>query len=86
MTSIYDLGVRQFGVFVDDCGVPYDDPSLKQCADRLTGLQNMIDAKWNQPDTPAADTVKPLQYVPQLYAYSWAKPELISSVGRAQDF
>ena len=73
---MYGLGVRQFGVFVDDCGVPYDDPSLKQCADRLAGLQNMIDAKWNQPGTPAADTVKPLQYVPQLYAYSWAKPEL----------
>ncbi len=73
---MYELGVRQFGVFVDDCGVPYDDPSLKQCADRLAGLQNLIDAKWNQPDTPAADTVKPLQYVPQLYAYSWAKPEL----------
>ena len=73
---MYGLGVRQFGVFVDDCGVPYDDPSLKQCADRLAGLQNMIDAKWNQPGTAAADTVKPLQYVPQLYAYSWAKPEL----------
>ncbi len=73
---MYGLGVRQFGVFVDDCGVPYDDPSLKQCADRLTDLQNMIDIKWNQPGTAAADTVKPLQYVPQLYAYSWAKPEL----------
>lgn len=73
---MYGLGVRQFGVFVDDCGVPYDDPSLKQCADRLAGLQNMIDAKWNQPGAAAADTVKPLQYVPQLYAYSWAKPEL----------
>ena len=73
---MYGLGVRQFGVFVDDCGVPYDDPSLKQCADRLADLQNMIDAKWNQPGAAAADTVKPLQYVPQLYAYSWAKPEL----------
>lgn len=73
---MYGLGVRQFGVFVDDCGVPYDAPSLKQCADRLAGLQNMIDAKWNQPGAAAADTVKPLQYVPQLYAYSWAKPDM----------
>ncbi len=73
---MYGLGVRQFGVFVDDCGVPYDDPSLKQCADRLAGLQSMIDAKWNQPGAAAADTVKPLQYVPQLYAYSWAKPDM----------
>lgn len=73
---MYNLGVRQFGVFVDDCGVPYDDPSLKQCADRLAALQNMLDEQWNKPGTAAADTVKPLQYVPQLYAYSWAKPEL----------
>ncbi len=73
---MYNLGVRQFGVFVDDCGVPYDDPSLKQCADRLSDLQNLIDKKWNQPGTAPADQVKQLQYVPQLYAYSWVKPEL----------
>lgn len=74
--KMYGLGVRQFGVFVDDCGVPYDDPSLKQCADRLTDLQNMIDSKWNQPGTAPENMVKQLQYVPQLYAYSWAKPEM----------
>lgn len=73
---MYNLGVRQFGVFVDDCGVPYDDPSLKQCADRLSALQQLIDSKWNQPGTPPAKQVKQLQYVPQLYAYSWVKPEL----------
>ena len=72
---MYDLGVRQFGVFVDDVGVPYDTPSLKQCADRLSDLQNMIDQRWNAPGTPAADMVKPLQYVPQLYAYSWTTPD-----------
>ncbi len=72
---MYDLGVRQFGVFVDDVGVPYDSPSLKQCAERLTDLQNMIDQKWNQPGTPADQMVKQLQYVPQLYAYSWATPD-----------
>lgn len=72
---MYDLGVRQFGVFVDDVGVPYDDPSLKQCANRLSDLQHMIDQKWNQPGTPADKMVKQLQYVPQLYAYSWATPE-----------
>lgn len=74
--KMYDLGVRQFGVFVDDCGVPYDDPSLKQCADRLSDLQNLIDNKWNQPGTAPENMVKQLQYVPQLYAYSWAKPEM----------
>lgn len=74
--KMYELGVRQFGVFVDDCGVPYDDPSLKQCADRLSNLQELVDTKWNQPGTAPADMVKQLQYVPQLYAYSWVKPEL----------
>ena len=73
--SMYALGVRQFGVFVDDVGVPYDAPSLKLCADRLTDLQNRIDARWNVPGTAPADTVKALNYVPQLYAYSWTTRE-----------
>ena len=72
---MYQLGVRQFGVFVDDVGVPYDTPSLKQCADRLSDLQNMTDTKWNTPGASVADMVKPLQYVPQLYAYSWTTAE-----------
>ena len=69
--SMYGLGVRQFGVFVDDVGVPYDDPTLRLCADRLTDLQNRIDARWNVSGAAPSDTVKPLNYVPQLYAYSW---------------
>ncbi len=73
---MYNLGVRQFGVFVDDVGVPYDSPSLELCANRLSELQNMVDAKWNKEGTKPSDMVKPLQYVPQLYAYSWVKPEL----------
>ena len=72
---MYDLGVRQFGVFVDDVGVPGDEPTLKQGADRLADLQHMVDKRWNQPGTKAADMVKPLQYVPQLYAYSWVEAE-----------
>lgn len=68
---MHNLGVRQFGVFVDDVGVPNDSASLKLGSDRLTILQQMIDAKWNRAKVPAADTVKPLHYVPQLYAYSW---------------
>ena len=78
--SMYDLGVRQFGVFVDDVGVPYDRPSQLFGADRLTQLQNRIDERWNGVSAAPADQVKPLQYVPQLYAYSWTTPE------RAQGF
>lgn len=69
--SMYSLGVRQFGVFVDDVGVPYDAPSQKICADRLTELQEMVDARWNTAGASADAKVKPLHYVPQLYAYSW---------------
>ena len=73
--SMYELGVRQFGVFVDDVGVPSDTKVLKLCADNLAALQNAIDEKWNRPGVSPADIVKPLQYVPQLYAYSWVDEE-----------
>ena len=69
--SMYSLGIRQFGVFVDDVGVSSDPKILKQCADNLTLLQQTMDKRWNKPGTAPADTVKPLHYVPQLYAYSW---------------
>lgn len=68
---MYELGVRQFGIFVDDVGVPTDDPTLKLNADRVTEVQNWIDEQWNTPGAEPADTVKPLHFVPQLYAYSW---------------
>ena len=71
LESMYGLGVRQFGVFVDDVGVPSDAPTLKLGADRLAELQHSIDSRWNKSGTAPADTVKPLHYVPQLYAYSW---------------
>lgn len=68
---MHELGVRQFGVFVDDVGVPSDPAIMRLCADRLTELQHRIDARWNTPGASPADTVKPLHYVPQLYAYGW---------------
>lgn len=73
---MHQLGVRQFAVFVDDVGVPTDDPTLELNARRLTTLQNAMDAKWNAKGANPADTVKPLHFVPQLYAYSWEKPEV----------
>ena len=74
--SMYDLGVRQFGVFVDDVGVPYEKEIQLLGADRLTELQGRIEKRWNSDtNASAADTVKPLHYVPQLYAYSWTTPD-----------
>ncbi len=72
---MHKLGVRQFGVFVDDVGVPSDSVSLALNANRLTQLQERIDKEWNGRKALAADTVKPLHFVPQLYAYSWVKRE-----------
>ncbi len=77
---MYNLGVREFGVFVDDVGVPSEDNIMALCAENLTKLQNRIDEKWNRPGAAPEDMVNPLHYVPQLYAYSWVPEE------RAQKF
>ena len=78
--SMHELGVRQFGVFVDDVGVPSDPAIMKLCADNLTMLQQRIDDKWNKKGAAATNTVKPLHYVPQLYAHGWV------SLERAREF
>ncbi len=72
---MHGLGVRQFAVFVDDVGVPTDAPTLALNAKRLTDLQNAMDKKWNFKGATPADTLKPLHFVPQLYAYGWEKPQ-----------
>ncbi len=69
--NMYELGFRQFGVFVDDVGVPSDQPTLERGARRLTALQRLVEERWNRDKSQPLDTVKPLQYVPQLYAFSW---------------
>ena len=69
--DMHRLGVRQFGVFVDDVGVPSDERLLRLGAERLTELQQRIDSRWNNAAAAPTDTVKPLHYVPQLYAFSW---------------
>lgn len=74
-SDMHRLGVRQFGVFVDDVGVPDDDATLKLGANRLTQLQSLIDERWNHPLAEPKDTVKPLHFVPQLYAFSWVKED-----------
>jgi len=74
-SDMHALGVRQFGVFVDDVGVPNDDATLRLGADRLSELQRRIDERWNSQGVVPTDTVKPLHYVPQLYAYSWVSTD-----------
>ncbi len=69
--AMHALGLRQFGVFVDDVGVPSDPAIMRLCTQNLTALQQRIDQRWNVAGAAPADTVRPLHYVPQLYAYGW---------------
>ncbi|MBE6181588.1 MAG: hyaluronoglucosaminidase [Rikenellaceae bacterium] len=75
--SMHSLGVREFGVFVDDVGVPKKVEEMEICARNIDQLQKRIDARWNGKEMPAADRVNPLHYVPQLYAYSWGSAEQV---------
>lgn len=75
--SMHSLGVREFGVFVDDVGVPKKVEEMEICARNIDQLQKRIDARWNGKETPATDRVNPLHYVPQLYAYSWRPTEQV---------
>lgn len=70
-SSMYDLGVRQFAIFVDDVGVPHSEAECKTNADHLTAVQNAIDAKWNKAGSAPEARVRPLHFVPQVYTLSW---------------
>lgn len=70
-TRMYDLGVRQFAVFVDDVGVPKSEADCKTNAEHLTALQAAIDKKWNGQTAKPEDRVRPLHFVPQVYTLSW---------------
>lgn len=72
---MHKLGVRQFGVFVDDVGIPSSDEDMKINADRLTELQHTIENTFNKPGAEATDTVRPLHFVPQIYCRSFASSQ-----------
>lgn len=74
--KMYKLGVRQFGLFVDDVGVPEEQAKLETNAKNVAALQEAIDKKWNRNYTEPGDTVKPLNFVPQVYCTSFAKAEV----------
>ncbi len=74
--KMYELGVRQFAVFVDDVGVPSSSSDLTSNATHLTQLQQAIEAKWNTEGAAPADTVRPLHFVPQVYCTSFASNDV----------
>ncbi len=74
-TKMYELGIRQFAVFVDDVGVPQTEAECQKNADRLTSLQKAIDTKWNKQAKRESEKVRPLHFVPQVYTLSWVKEQ-----------
>ena len=67
---MHDLGVRQFAVFLDDCG--NNMSHVNNYAAMLTSVQNKLEQTYNKNYQHAADTVMPLHYVPHLYALNFA--------------
>ena len=65
--KMHQLGVRQFGIFVDDVGLPSAD-NYELNATRLTQVQRRLEKLYNTPGAAPTDTVKPLHFVPQAYA------------------
>ncbi|MBR6455366.1 MAG: beta-N-acetylglucosaminidase domain-containing protein, partial [Prevotella sp.] len=68
--KMYKLGVRQFAIFVDDVGLPGAD-KYQLNADRLTAVQRGLEKKYNKSGVAPADTVRPVHFVPQIYALGW---------------
>lgn len=71
---MYDLGVRQFAVFTDDVGVE-NASEFPKYTYFFTQLQNRLDETYNKDYESPADTVKPLHFVPHIYAASFANAE-----------
>ncbi len=64
--QLYSLGVRHFGVSVDDMsGHPSNQAQLPHL------VQQAIDEKWNTADAPQADRVGNVLFVPTCYALNY---------------
>lgn len=64
--QLHSLGVRHFGVSVDDMrGHPSNQSQLPHL------VQQAIDAKWNTDDAPAEDRVGNVLFVPTCYALNY---------------
>lgn len=73
--KMYQLGIRQFAVFVDDVGIPSNENDLKTNADNISNIQKGLEGRYNQTGVQPADTVKPLHFVPQIYCTAFASDQ-----------
>ena len=72
--KMYRLGVRQFAIFVDDVALP-GSGQYQLNANRLTSVQRRLESKYNKAGAAPADTVRPVHFVPHIYATSWVGEE-----------
>lgn len=64
---MYQLGIRQFGVFVDDIDLNTALQGSEHQAYMIAEIQRQLEAKYNTADTPVADHVGGTFYVPSFY-------------------
>lgn len=88
---MHQLGIRQFAVFVDDVSIPNNVKDMETNAQRLTDLQHAMEAKWNVPEALAADTVRPLHFVPQIYCSNFAgsdkiRQDFMTALGKTPEY
>lgn len=74
-SHLYELGIRQFGIFLDDISVGNGVRDCKNHALLLRMVQDALKEKYNRPDAQPADTVRPLQFVPTPYALNFASAQ-----------
>lgn len=67
---MYDLGVREFGVFLDD--IPYGSANGTKHAYLIDQVQKKLYETYNVEGTAAQDMVKPLFFTPTYYTTSGA--------------
>ncbi len=73
LSLMYQLGLRQFAVFVDDAG--QNIAHRHNYAHFFTKLQQKLDTTYNMSGRAPADTVKPLHVVPHVYTLTWVGQE-----------
>lgn len=68
---MYDLGVRQFAIFVDDIDLTVAYNQRDGHAQLLNDVWHALEAEYNGESSTAEDQVKPLYFVPSFYALNF---------------
>lgn len=71
---MYDLGIRQFGVFVDDIDLNTALRGSENQAYMIATIQEKLEAKYNTADAAEADRVGGTFYVPSFYGLDFGSP------------